>query len=445
LRADSSDRLSLAGLSAFSLPMVVVQAIEIAWRVYLPSFFATALGLSLGTAGALLMAARLFDSVVDPAIAWASDRFPTRYGHRRPWLVASLPLLMLGVTGVFFIWPWTSFAGLAVACLTLHLGYMMFVTPHGGWALELARDPAERLRIMSAKTWFAVAGSIATLLLLAALERGFGVGRQGQVAALGLFILIACPLSAILLLRTVAEPALPPTQSEKLAHPARLFATILRTPTLRPILFLYLLAGLAESGSSAVFIFLIERGLGLHGWASTLLLMQSAIVLIALPLWSKVGMRIGQRPLLMLAYGWHFVTAPIALLLPAGMVGPVILFVLARGLFAGVDFMVLRAMVAGVARDAATGGLRYGASCYSVSNVTLKLAMGGGAWIALTLVAAGGPATVPDGDAMVVRAAYAALPMAASLLALIVLGFPMRRGALDADRTEANSLACTAS
>lgn len=133
MRADSPERLSLARLAIFSSPMVVVLAIELAWRVYLPSFFSATLGLSLATTGALLMAARLFDSVIDPAIGWASDRFPTRYGYRRPWLVASAPLIMLGAIGVFFVWPWTSLASLAVSCLLLHLGYMMLVTPHGGW------------------------------------------------------------------------------------------------------------------------------------------------------------------------------------------------------------------------------------------------------------------------------------------------------------------------
>ncbi|MGK6319641.1 MFS transporter [Sphingomonas sp. DT-204] len=426
MRADSPERLSLARLAIFSLPMVIVATIETAWRVYLPSFFATGLGLSLGTAGALLMAARLFDSVIDPAIAWASDRFPTRHGNRRPWLVASVPLVMLGALGVFFVWPWTSLGFLAAACLLLHLGYMMLVTPHGGWALEIARDPAERLRVMGAKTWFAVAGMIAVVLLPAALERGFGVGRQGQVAALGVILLLLCPLAVFLVVRHVGEPRLPRTRAAELANPLRLFAGIARDPALRPILLLYLFAGLAESASAATFLFFIEGALKLERWGSTLLLVQSSMMLAALPLWSRLGGCVSSRRLLMFAYAGQIAVAPFALLLPAGTVAAVIPYLLLRGLFAGVDFMLLRAMVAEVARATAATGLRNGASCYSVSNITLKLAMGGGAWLALSVVAAASEPLATGGDpdmqGLAIRIAYALPSMIASAAGLLILG-----------------------
>jgi GPH family glycoside/pentoside/hexuronide:cation symporter len=427
VRADSPERLSLTTLAVFSLPMVIVQTIEIAWRVYLPVLFATNLGVSLGAVGALLMAVRIWDTVIDPVIAWASDRFPTRYGHRRPWLAASVPLMMLGTAGAFFAWPWTNLASLAISCLALHLGYMMLVTPHGGWGLELARDPDERLRIMGAKVWFGTAGTIAILLLPAMLERGLGVGIQGQVAGLGVLLLLLCPLIVFLVLCFVPEPELGRDRSAELANPLRLFSGILRTRALHPILLLYLFAGLAQSASAAAFLFFIEGPLGLGGWGSSLLVLQTAAMLATMPLWSKVGVKIGRRRLLMLHYGWQLVTAPLALLLPAGMIAPAIGFLLLRSLLAGVDFLVLRAMVADIARDSAEMGLCHGASCYSVSNITLRLAMGGGAWIALSLVAmASGDGAAAAGDSgqaagIVIRAAYALPSVVASGLGLLVL------------------------
>ncbi len=424
MHAESHDRLSLFRLAIFSSPMIVVTVIEIAWRVYLPSFFAGSIGLSLATAGLLLLAARLFDSAIDPVIAWASDRFSTRFGHRRPWLVASLLPILLGTAGTFFLWPWTSLATIAASAMLLHLGFMMLATPHGGWALELARRPADGLRVMATKNWFAVVGMIAVLLLLAGLERGFDVGRQGQVAAIGLALLLVAPVIILLVVRCVPEPVLPRTRAAELANPLRLFADIVREPALRPILMLYLLAGLAESAGSAVFLFFVEGTLRLDGWGSTLLLVQYGLALVTLPLWSKVGGRIGPRQLLMIVYGWQIAVVPIALLLPAGMLWPVIGFVLLRSLFAGVEFTVLRAMVADVAGRAAATGLRHGASCYSVSNITLKIAMGVGAWLALVLV----DLSAEGEQGPAVRLVYALVPPMVSAIGLLIVGGGWRRG-----------------
>ncbi len=382
----SPERLSLFGLVVFSSPILIMQAIEIPWRTYLPSLFATKFGLSLGAVGALMMAIRLFDGVAEPAIAWASDRFPTRWGLRRPWMAAGAPLIMLGAAGVFFDWPWTGLASLIVACLVLHLGYVMLVTPHGGWGLELARDAGERLRITAGKLWFAAAGTIAILLLPSALERGFGIGLEGQVAALGMVLLVLCPLIVVIVLRVIPEPDLARGDDAKLANPVSLFVELARLPGMRRVLLLQALAGFAPAASGAVFLFFVDGGLGLKGWGSTLLLLQMAVMLVMTPVWSRFGARFEPRALLALSFGWQLVIAPLVLLLPAGMLAAAIGFLTLRGLFAGLDFLVLRTMVAEIAHDSAAAGLRCGASCHSACNIAMRLAMGGGAWFALSLL-----------------------------------------------------------
>lgn len=431
-----NERLSLFGLVVFSSPMLIMQAIEVPWRTYLPSLFATQFGLPLGAIGALFMAIRIFDCAVEPAIAWASDRFPTRWGHRRPWLVAGAPLIMLGATGVFFAWPWTSLFSVALACLVLHLGYVMLVTPHGGWGLELARDADERLRISGGKIWFGVAATLAVLLLPSAMERGLGMDLKGQVAALGVALLILCPLVVFLVLRFTPEPDLAPGRDAQLANPLRLYAGLLSAPGLRSVLLLHALSGFAQAVGGAVFLFLVDGALGLKGWGSTLLLLQTAVALVTTPVWAKLGARIDRKTLLMLNYGWQLVTAPLILLLPSGMLAPTIAFLLLRGLFAGLDFLALRTMVSDIARDSAAAGLQCGASCHSVSNITLRLAMGVGAWLVLSLlslVGAEGAALttgITTEGGMIVRAAYALPSMFAGAMGLLILGWMQPRSAL---------------
>lgn len=431
MRSDTPGRLGFAALAIFSLPMVLIQTIEIGWRVYLPAFFATAIGLPLAAIGTLLLAVRLFDSAIDPVIAWASDQYPTRYGQRRPWIAASAPLIMLGALGVFFAAPGTSIAAVALPCLLLHLGYTMLATPHGGWALEIARDAKERIRVTSAKQWFAVAGMIATLLFTAWLERGLGLGRRGQTAAIGAILLILAPLCAILVVRHIREPA--PARATRPVNPLRLFARILRADRVGTILLLYLFLGLGDAAGAATFLFFTESALQLSGWGSSLLLVQPIMAFIALPFWGWASQRIDKSRVLALVYGWQLLVVPLALLLPAHDLPLAILYLIARNAFAGVDYMLLRAMVAdGAAADEAATGARNGASYYAAVNITLRIAMGVGAALPLWVLAhagfAAGVGTAPAaGIGWTIRACHALPATIGALIGLLVLLHAERR------------------
>lgn len=200
-------RLGWVKLGIFSSPVLVFQAIELPWRMFLPPFFSETVGLGLAATGALMMWIRLFDMVADPLVGWASDRFPTRFGLRRPWMVASLPLIVAGTWHVFFAGPGTGIATIALWCAVMHLGYTLLVVPHGGWGLELADDYHERTRIMGAKVWFAAAGMPLIILLPAMLERLALADRAGQIAAMGWVLILLAPASVLLVLCAIPEPS----------------------------------------------------------------------------------------------------------------------------------------------------------------------------------------------------------------------------------------------
>lgn len=90
----------------------------------------------------------------------------------------------------------------------------------------------------------------------------------------------------------------------------------------------------------------------------------------------------------------------------------------------GIDYMLLRAMVADVAEEGATDGARMSGTYYALSSVTLKLALGLGAGLGLGLIGlsnfqAGSPAAA--GESVLIRMAYALPSIVAGLGALFVL------------------------
>ena len=422
IRSSRTERLSRVDLFAFSSPVILFQAVELAWRTYLPAFFAATLGLPIAAVGMLLLAARLFDGLIDPCIGWASDRFPTRFGLRRPWMVVGAPLVSLGALGLFWAVPGTGIATLAAWSLVFHLGYTLIATPHGGWGLELSRDAHERVRVMGAKIWVAMAGMIVTLVLPSLLERGFGLGRAAQVGALGAAIVLLAPITVLLVLRRIREPDAPSTT--RVANPFALFAGMLRTREMRRILILYGLVGMADAAAAGTFLFFVEQALALPGWGSTLMLVQGVVPLALLPFWARMSRRFGKRRVLLAGYGWQALVAPLALLLPAGGLALLVLWLIARSLVFGVDYMLLRAMVGDITRREVEQGQRWASSRYALFNVTLRLAMGLG--VAAALGALGWAGFAPDeaGQAealFAVRAAYALPPTVAALITCALL------------------------
>ena len=47
------------------------------------------------------MLARFTDVITDPLMGELSDRWQTRFGRRKPWVVVGAPLMMLGVYQLF--------------------------------------------------------------------------------------------------------------------------------------------------------------------------------------------------------------------------------------------------------------------------------------------------------------------------------------------------------
>ena len=69
--------------------------------IFLPPFYTKTLGLGLAEVGFVFMLVRAFDIITDPLMGMVGDRYDSRWGRRRHWLVIALPFMMLGVFMAF--------------------------------------------------------------------------------------------------------------------------------------------------------------------------------------------------------------------------------------------------------------------------------------------------------------------------------------------------------
>ena len=148
--------------------------------VMLPNHYATTLGVSLAGLGAVLLAARLLDAVVDPWIGRVCDGWFGR-GHTQVlgWGAAMAVVLGLGLWALLFPPAAVLAAGhgavLAWLCAMLvvaSLAYSVLSVAHQAWGARLGGNEAERSRVLTLmqQQTDRMQALVADLLTLAQLE-----------------------------------------------------------------------------------------------------------------------------------------------------------------------------------------------------------------------------------------------------------------------------------
>ena len=186
-----ADQLATPGLLAYGLPALPLAAAALPIYVHLPNLYGGVLGMNLALLGAVLLAARLADALIDPLLGALADRW------RRPQIQigAGMLLLVAGSLLAFhppadseWLWAW-----LALSLVPLYLGYSLASINHLAWGSLLGASPHERTRVAAWREGFGLAGVIAASLLpmLLATRIDQGLARYSLVLA---ELALACTL-----------------------------------------------------------------------------------------------------------------------------------------------------------------------------------------------------------------------------------------------------------
>jgi glycoside/pentoside/hexuronide:cation symporter, GPH family len=135
---------------------------------FLLFFFTDVARLNPATAATILLIGRVWDAFNDPLIGWLSDRTVTKWGRRRPWLIAgALPF------GIFFFLLWVvppfgdtgKFIYYVVVSILLDTAYTIINVPYTALTPELTHDYDERTSLNSYRFAFSVGGALLSLVL----------------------------------------------------------------------------------------------------------------------------------------------------------------------------------------------------------------------------------------------------------------------------------------
>jgi len=258
-------------------------------------FMTQELHLAVPVASLVVLVPKLAVVILDPAIGAWSDGLDSRWGRRRPFLLAGAL-----TSGLFFVTmfavpaDWTATAtalamGLAYFCASAT--YSIFAVPYVAMPAELSTDPSVQSELIGLRMVFVFFGVLAGAALAPVLVDTFGGGRAGY---LQMALALAALSTLVMLVTTFASP--PPERQTPVARPARL-RDVTRFFAYPPFLLgvgLYAVAITAIGVASAAAPYFVTFTL-LRPESDIALIFLSQILtsLLVMMIWAKITPRIG--------------------------------------------------------------------------------------------------------------------------------------------------------
>lgn len=364
-------------LVLFSLPAIPAAMLLIPVTVHLPAFYAREVGLGLSVVGVILFVTRLWDVIIDPLIGSLSDRIPTRFGRRRPWIVVGAPLTVFAMWVLFRPPADAGALYLLGAGLLLYLGWTMMVLPYQAWAAELSSDYHERSRIAGWREGLAVVGTLAALVL--PVVAGVGSDAGANLGFLALLVVISLPLAVVAALGVMKEPERP--KGEVTLSWRKGIDALRQNGPFKRLILAYLLNGFANGLPPTLFLLYVGDVLKSPAQAGLALVIYFAAGVLAAPFWIWVSKRIGKHRAWIASMIWACVFFMIVPFLGAGDASWFLIICVLTGISFGADLALPASMQADVIDldSARTGGARAGlyfALWAMASKLALAIAVG---------------------------------------------------------------------
>jgi glycoside/pentoside/hexuronide:cation symporter, GPH family len=287
----SPKRLSTPRVLALSTLAFPLSGIGLPLGVYLSPFYADEIGLGVALTGMLFMALRLLDMVLDPTIGHLVDSFNSKWGRARPWIVASVPMLMLAA---FFVYmpprEGASAFYFVLWMVVLYLGSTMLIIARNAWVADIATDYDDRSRHFVMIEMASVL-SMLFLLIIPVIIANNGGDRFEQIGAMGWCLIISLPLTALIACLFVPDPPRTKDPEQKSYSFADLRQAV-GNRYLKTVLLLELLIGMGITVTASLYLFVAESVFGLSdAQASLLLVVFFLSSVLGLPFWMRLASR----------------------------------------------------------------------------------------------------------------------------------------------------------
>jgi GPH family glycoside/pentoside/hexuronide:cation symporter len=291
-------KLPLRTLLTYAAPGIGFGFMTLLVSTYFMKFATDVLAIPAATVGGILLLSRAWDAVADPVAGYLSDRTRTRFGRRRPWMIAGAAPLALA-----FALAWSPPASLSQAGLSWWVGgtVLLFFTslticrmPHEALGAELSRDYHERNRVFGVKR--AVFG-VGTLAVFGALSL-LGESSDPRRAAFWLAAVAGAGTLALLLFTGFSAREPTAHLGRGATRPFAAVRDVFANPHARRLISVSFLQQVATGTVTTAAAYHTQYVLGDPGAFPLLLGCFFLASLASIPLWLRIGRRFDKKPML---------------------------------------------------------------------------------------------------------------------------------------------------
>lgn len=294
----AEEPLSNRALFGYGLASTPVMYSYVLILVMYMKYAAEELGASTAAVGTVFLLAKIWDAVTDPMVGTLSDRTRLALGRRRPWILASAPLI-----AIFSIMAWAppSFlegpaliGWIAFSVVGFYTAYTMFDVPHMALGAEIALDGSERNRVFGFRQVLKVsgmllAGALGTLIVSEGLE---ATKVMAYAVGAATIVMIISGISLVPRERT-------DFQGRGAENPFRALRDVISNPHARLLLFVMFIDAIGTGGIGVLTPFALDYIVGRPELVPVLLGANMLATLAAVPVWIKLARRFEKRHLML--------------------------------------------------------------------------------------------------------------------------------------------------
>ena len=361
-------------LALYSIPMIGVNFSLVLLISYITKYSVDVLLIAPAAIGAIVGSGRIWDAITDPLAGYWSDRTHSRWGRRRPWLIASaFPLALFGVMA------WNPPLALGGSALLLWMGVAIygfnaaitiFLVPHQALGAELSEHYHLRTRIFARRQQAGVVGMMLALVggitLLSTAENPREMALWVSLAAA-----IACVVTIVPCALRLEE------RGDYQARGGRsgrgTLRDVLRNPHARRLYAMIFVEHMGAGTSMVLSPFLMAYVLGMPEMTGFIFVPYTLCQLLSIPLWTRLSERVGKKVTWLWGMGVGAVGYLLVFLVGEGDLWLMFLAVILTGASSAAGTVMGSSILADVVDyDEARTGERKEGAYYSIYNFLYK-------------------------------------------------------------------------